>query len=253
MLSMRDQVVLITGAHGGIGAAMVSAFAESDATVIGSDRGTQRPDAAAAYYDFDVTDEAAAADVVSDVVSRYGRIDALVHAAGVLGETADPLKTSTAEFERIMSINVSGTFTLVRETARAMLERDTKGTMLLFSSVAAKEGRRTYLPYNASKIAVLHIMWSMAKILGPAGISVNAVTPGPVDTAMWAQFAEGVGEDAAGASRARSERAAQLPMQRFARPNEVSSAALFLTHPQNRYITGVSLDVAGGAHLGMGS
>ena len=119
MLSIRDRVVLVTGAHGGIGAALVSAFAESDATVIGSDRATQRPGAAAAYYDFDVTDEAAATDVVSEVVS-------------------------------------------------------------------------------------------------------------------------------AGASRARSERAAQLPMQRFARSNEVSSAALFLTHPQNRYITGVSLDVAGG-------
>jgi len=82
MLSMRDRVVLVTGAHGGIGAAMVSAFAESDATVIGSDRGTQRPDAAAEYYDFDVTDEAAATDVVSEVVSRYGRIDALVTSPG---------------------------------------------------------------------------------------------------------------------------------------------------------------------------
>jgi len=82
MLSMRDQVVLVTGAHGGIGAALVSAFAESDATVIGSDRGTQRPDAVAEYYDFDVTDEAAATDVVSEVVSRYGRIDALVTSPG---------------------------------------------------------------------------------------------------------------------------------------------------------------------------
>ena len=253
MLSMRDQVVFITGARGGIGASMVAAFAESDATVIGSDRGGNGPDVAAAYYDFDVTDERAAADIIADIVARYGRLDVLVHAAGVLGDTADPLKTSTAEFERILSINASGTFTIVRETARAMLDRDTKGTMLLFSSVAAKEARRTYLPYNASKLAVLHIMWSMAQILGPAGISVNAITPGPVDTNMWAQFAEGVGESSAGASRARSERAAQLPMQRFARPDEVTSAALFLTHPENRYITGVSLDVAGGAHLGMGS
>lgn len=253
MSSMRDQVVFITGAHGGIGVSMVAAFAESDATVIGSDRSGKRPDVAAAYYDLDVTDELAAADVISDIVARYGRIDVLVHAAGVLGDTADPLKTSTAEFEHILSINASGTFTIVREIARAMLDRDTKGTMLLFSSVAAKEARRTYLPYNASKLAVLHIMWSMAQILGPGGISVNAITPGPVDTNMWAQFAEGVGDDLAGASRARRERAAQLPMQRFARPDEVANAALFLTHPQNRYITGVSLDVAGGAHLGMGS
>ena len=253
MLSMQDQVVLVTGANGGIGASVLSAYAESGATVIGSDRGGRKLEVGAGYYDLDVTDEAATTQVLADIVSAYGRIDALVHAAGVLGETADPLKTSTAEFQRIMTVNATGTFTIVRETARAMLEQQTKGTMLLFSSVAAKEGRRTYLPYHASKIAVLHIMWSMAQILGPAGISVNAITPGPVDTSMWAQFAEGVGEDAAGASHARKERAAQLPMRRFARPDEVSNAALFLTHPQNRYITGVSLDVAGGAHLGMGS
>lgn len=253
MSSMQDQVVLVTGANGGIGASVLSAYVESGAIVIGSDRGGRRGEEGDGYYDLDVTDEAATIQVIADLVSTYGRIDALVHAAGILGETADPLKTSTAEFQRIMTVNASGTFTIVREAARAMLEHETKGTMLLFSSVAAKEGRRTYLPYNASKIAVLHIMWSMAQILGPAGISVNAITPGPVDTSMWAQFAEGVGEDAAGASQARKERAAQLPMQRFAQPDEVSHAALFLTDPQNRYITGVSLDVAGGAHLGMGS
>jgi 3-oxoacyl-[acyl-carrier protein] reductase len=247
--TMSTQVVFITGVNGGIGAAMLDAFARKGATVIGADRAGPRPDAAAAYYDFDVTDEIATTAAIADVVSIYGRIDVLVHAAGVLGETPDPLKTSTAEFQRIMTINATGTFTIVREVARAMLATQTKGTILLLSSVAAKEARRTYLPYNASKIAVLHIMWSMAQILGPAGISVNAITPGPVETKMWAQLAEASGD----ASRAWAERATQLPMQRFARPDEVARAALFLTDPENRYITGVSLDVAGGAHLGMGS
>jgi NAD(P)-dependent dehydrogenase (short-subunit alcohol dehydrogenase family) len=251
--TMSNQVVFVTGANGGIGASMIDTFARNGATVIGADRAGRGPDTAAAYYDFDVTDEIATTAAIADVVSIYGRIDVLVHAAGVLGETPDPLETSTAEFERIMTINATGTFTMVREAARAMLATQTKGTILLFSSVAAKEARRTYLPYNASKIAVLHIMWSMAQILGPAGISVNAITPGPVETRMWAQLAEASGDDADAASRARAERAAQLPMQRFARPDEVARAALFLTDPQNRYITGVSLDVAGGAHLGMGS
>ncbi len=252
-MTVSDQIVFVTGANGGIGASMMKAYAGTGATVIGADRTGRGPDTAAAYYELDVTDEAATAASVADVVSRYGRIDVLVHAAGVLGETPDPLSTSTAEFERIMTINATGTFTIVRETARAMLENKTRGTILLFSSVAAKEGRRTYLPYNASKIAVLHIMWSMAQILGPSGISVNALTPGPVETNMWAQFADTAGADADAASRARAERAAQLPMQRFALPDEVARAALFLTDPQNRYITGVSLDVAGGAHLGMGT
>ena len=250
---MQDHIVFITGANGGIGSSMVSAYAEGGATVIASDRGGEKPEAAVAYYDLDVTDEEATAAAIADVIARFGRIDALVHAAGVLGETPDPLKTSTAEFARIMTINATGTFTVVRETAQAMLDHQIRGTILLFSSVAAKEARRTYLPYNASKIAVLHIMWSMAQILGPSGISVNAITPGPVETNMWAQLAEASGNAPDSAARARAERAAQLPMQRFARPDEVASAALFLTDPRNRYITGVSLDVAGGAHLGIGS
>ena len=252
-MSMQDHIVFVTGANGGIGSSMVSAYAESGATVIASDRGGEKPEAAVAYYDLDVTDEQATAAAIADVIARFGRIDALVHAAGVLGETPDPLKTSTAEFARIMTINATGTFTVVRETAQAMLDHGIRGTILLFSSVAAKEARRTYLPYNASKIAVLHIMWSMAQILGPSGISVNAITPGPVETNMWAQLAEASGNAPDSAARARAERAAQLPMQRFARPDEVANAALFLTDPRNRYITGVSLDVAGGAHLGMGS
>jgi len=252
-LSQQDQVVFVTGANGGIGSSMVSAYAESGATVIASDRGGEKPEAAVAYFDLDVTDELSTAAAVADIIARYGRIDALVHAAGVLGETPDPLQTSTSEFARIMTINATGTFTIVRETAQAMLDHQIKGTILLFSSVAAKEARRTYLPYNASKIAVLHIMWSMAQILGPSGISVNAITPGPVETNMWAQLANASGDAADSATRARAERAAQLPMQRFAQPDEVASAALFLTDPRNRYITGVSLDVAGGAHLGMGT
>ena len=252
-MSQQDQVVFVTGANGGIGSSMVSAYAESGATVIASDRGGEKPEAAVAYFDLDVTDERSTAAAVADIIARYGRIDALVHAAGVLGETPDPLQTSTSEFARIMTINATGTFTIVRETAQAMLDHQIKGTILLFSSVAAKEARRTYLPYNASKIAVLHIMWSMAQILGPSGISVNAITPGPVETNMWAQLANASGDAADSATRARAERAAQLPMQRFAQPDEVASAALFLTDPRNRYITGVSLDVAGGAHLGMGT
>ena len=252
-MSMQDHIVFVTGANGGIGSSMVSAYAESGATVVASDRGGEKPEGAAAYYDLDVTDEHATGAAIADVIARFGRIDALVHAAGVLGETPDPLKTSTAEFARIMTINATGTFTVVRETAQAMLDHEIRGTILLFSSVAAKEARRTYLPYNASKVAVLHIMWSMAQILGPSGISVNAITPGPVETNMWAQLAEASGDAPDSAARARAERAAQLPMQRFARPDEVANAALFLTDPRNRYITGVSLDVAGGAHLGMGS
>lgn len=253
MVNAADQVVIVTGGNGGIGAAIVAAYVELGATVINSDRGPSAVGAAAAYFDLDVTDEVAVKAMLADVVEAYGRIDVLIHAAGVLGDTVDPMSTTTAEFERVMTINGTAAFTVTRETAQVMIDLGIKGSILLLSSVAAKEARTTYLPYNASKIAVLHIMWSMAQILGPSGISVNAIAPGPTDTRMWAQLAEASGPDAEAALAARAARAAQLPMRRFARPEEIASAALFLTDPRNRYITGISLDVAGGAHLGMGS
>jgi NAD(P)-dependent dehydrogenase (short-subunit alcohol dehydrogenase family) len=167
----------------------------------------------------------------------------------VLGTTPDILDTTTEEFESIMRINASATFSMVRET-KSMLATGTAGAIVILSSVAAKEARLNYPSYNASKLAVLHIMWSFAELLGPNGISVNAIAPGPVNTPMWAQFAKDSGPDAA-ANRAK--RAAQLPMRRFAEPDEVARAVLFLADPDNRYITGVTLDVAGGAHLGMGT
>jgi NAD(P)-dependent dehydrogenase (short-subunit alcohol dehydrogenase family) len=247
--SVPPQIALVTGSSGGIGAAVVTALQARGDIVVGADRAPLEGQDIADFYELDVTDERKTAEVVRQVVTQHGRIDVLVHAAGVLGGTPDPLVTTTEEFERVMRINASGTFTITREVANIMRENGTKGAILLLSSVAAKEARVDYLPYNASKIAVLHIMWSMAKILGPDGISVNAVNPGPVNTPLWAQLADQSGS----AQAARDARAAQLPMKRFAESAEVASAIAFLTDPANRYITGVSLDVAGGAHLGMGS
>jgi NAD(P)-dependent dehydrogenase (short-subunit alcohol dehydrogenase family) len=244
-----QQVSLVTGSSGGIGAAVVAALQARGDVVVGADRAPLAGQNIAGFYELNVTDEQHTADVVRQVVEDHGRIDVLVHSAGVLGGTPDPLVTTTEEFERVMRINATGTFTITREVANLMRDSGTKGTILLLSSVAAKEARVDYLPYNASKIAVLHIMWSMAKILGPSGISVNAVNPGPVNTPLWSQLADQSGS----AQAARDARAAQLPMKRFAEPAEVANAISFLTDRTNRYITGISLDVAGGAHLGMGS
>lgn len=243
------QVALVTGSSGGIGASVVTALRARGDIVIGADRHALDGQDIDGFLELDVTDEQQVAEVIARIVDEHGRIDVLVHSAGVLGGTPDPLVTTTEEFERIMRINATGTFTITRDVANLMRDAGTKGTILLLSSVAAKEARVDYLPYNASKIAVLHIMWSLAKILGPSGISVNAVNPGPVNTPLWSQLADQSGA----AQAARDARAAQLPMGRFAEPDEVAGAIAFLTDPDNRYITGVSLDVAGGAHLGMGS
>ncbi|MDP9905480.1 SDR family NAD(P)-dependent oxidoreductase [Arthrobacter bambusae] len=249
-MSLKDQVVLVTGSSGGIGDAAVSALKAAGAIVVGADRSPKEDQPLEAFYPLDITSEQQCAAAIQDIASKHGRIDVLIHAAGVLGPTPGIMETTTEEFDSILRINASATFTMVRETAKSMLESGTAGAIVVLSSVAAKEARLNYLRYNASKLAVLHIMWSFAELLGPNGISVNAIAPGPVNTPMWAQFAKDSGPDAA-ANRAK--RAAQLPMRRFAEPDEVARAILFLADPDNRYITGVSLDVAGGAHLGIGT
>ena len=249
-VSLKDQVVLVTGSSGGIGNAVIDALRTEGALVIGADRAPKEGQELTDFLPLDVTSEEECAAVVRDIASKYGHVDALVHAAGVLGATPDIMETTTEEYESVMRINASGTFSMVRETARSMMESGTAGAIIILSSVAAKEARGNYLPYNSSKLAVLHIMWSFAEILGPHGISVNAIAPGPVNTPMWGQFAKDTGPDA---TANRAKRAAQLPMRRFAEPYEVARAIRFLADPENRYITGVSLDVAGGAHLGMGT
>lgn len=249
-MSLKDQVVLVTGSSGGIGDAAVTALTAAGAIVIGADRSPKEDQPLSAFYPLDITSEEQCAATIQDIAAKHGRIDVLIHAAGVLGPTPGLMETTTDEFDSILRINASATFTMVRETAKSMLESDTAGAIVVLSSVAAKESRLNYLPYNASKLAVLHIMWSFAELLGPNGISVNAITPGPVNTPMWGQFAKDTGPDEAAN---RVKRAAQLPMRRFAEPDEVARAILFLADPDNRYITGVSLDVAGGAHLGIGT
>ncbi|NQD87771.1 SDR family oxidoreductase [Paenarthrobacter sp. CM16] len=249
-MSLKDQVVLVTGSSGGIGDAAVSALTAAGAVVVGADRTPKEGQSLKEFYPLDIASEEQCAAIVRDIATKYGSVDVLIHAAGVLGPTPNIMDTTTEEFDSILRINATATFTMVRETAKSMLESGTSGAIVVLSSVAAKESRLNYLPYNASKLAVLHIMWSFAELLGPEGISVNAIAPGPVNTPMRAQLDN---DSSSGAVASRAKRASQLPMRRFAEPEEVARAILFLADPDNRYITGVSLDVAGGAHLGIGT
>lgn len=246
------RVALVVGSEGGIGGAICEALTADGCVVVGADLAARASSGhPGGYHTLDVRDDESIRRVLDMVIAQHGVLDTVVNCAGVLGSEIDPLTTSTAEFERIMSIHATGTFSLVRESARVMTPQGT-GTVLVLSSLSAKEARGDYTPYNAAKLAALHVVWDFAWLLGPQGISVNAVCPGPVNTAMWEQKARDLGglEKALAAREARCQ---QIPMRRFAEPQEVASAVAFLTHPKNRYITGVSLDVAGGAHLGMGT
>lgn len=129
---------------------------------------------------------------MTGIRAEFGSIDVLVHAAGVLGNVPDLLTTPSTEFARVMAINATGAFSVLREVGLVM-QAQRSGSMVAVASVAAKEARRAYVAYNASKAAVLHLCWSLALVLGPDNVSGNCVRPGPVNTAMWDQFATHAG------------------------------------------------------------
>lgn len=254
-MTTPSQVALVTGSSGGIGTATAERLHASGAVVIGCDRTTpgSRPPWLADFRELDITDEQAVQATVAGVREDYGAIDVLAHAAGILGNVPDLLTTPSTEFARVMAINATGAFSVLREVGLVM-QAQRSGSMVAVASVAAKEARHAYVPYNASKAAVLNVCWSLALTLGPDNVSVNCVCPGPVNTAMWDQLAARAGDgEPDGDQRARQARAAQIPMGRFAEPEEVAETIAFLSAPANRYLTGLALDVAGGARLGMGS
>lgn len=253
-MNARGPVVIVTGAGGGIGTAVVRRFAEGGGSVVAADLDLSAAEAAISELPdshramgVDVTDEQSVAKLVGSVIESEGSIDTVVHAAGILGDP-DMFTTSVAEWDRVFDVNTRGTFLVLRSVAEEM-KRGQGGCFVALASVAAKEARHDYVAYNASKAAVLNMVWSAALTLAPLGVRVNALCPGPVATPMWEQVAGDRGEPGS----AVKERMGQIPLGRFATPADVAEAAFFLASPAGSYITGVSLDVAGGARLGMGS
>jgi hypothetical protein len=117
--SLKEQVVLVTGSSGGIGAVVVDAVTAAGAVTLGADRAPRKNQALAAFFPLDVTSEQQCAAVIQEITKQHSRIDSPLHAAGVLGTTPDPMETTTEEFESIMRINSSRTYSMVRATARS--------------------------------------------------------------------------------------------------------------------------------------
>ncbi len=233
--------VLITGAAGGIGRALASLFAAQGARLALVDRDpdirTVASDLGADHRGFvtDVTDERAVVDVVSAGAAALGGLDVLVNNAGigVLG-AAEALRT--ADWDRTMAVNSRAPFLFSREAAPHMI-RQGWGRIITLASQAAVIGIEGHVAYSASKAALIGMTNVMALEWGPKGLTVNCISPTVVETPMarigWA------GEKG---ERARAE----IPTRRFAQPEEIAAAALYLASDAAAMVNGANLMVDGG-------
>lgn len=251
MSRLEGKVALVTGGAGGIGKAVAERFVLEGARVWIADL-PECLDRAAIPREqgvaIDVTDRASIDAAVSGLARSEGRIDILVTGAGIYG--LEPwLQITEAEWDRILAVNARGTAFSIQAVAAAMIERGLPASIVCVASAAGRQGDAEAVAYSASKAAVISITQSAAIGLARYGIRVNAVAPGPVTTAMWAQVldlrdrTDGVAQidfEAAVASR--------IPMARKSTPEEQVGAILFLASGESGYITGQTVNVDGGLY-----
>nr|WP_163503996.1 D-threitol dehydrogenase [Halomonas socia] len=235
------QVVLITGAANGIGKTLAERFAASGARLVLVDRSESLHELAAALPGealvavHDVADEAAVMASVAEACRHFGSIDVLVNNAGI-GPLDAAEAMSSELWDQTQAVNLRGVFLFCREVGKAMLARGA-GRIVNLASQAASVGLDGHLAYCTSKAGVLGLTRTLALEWGPRGITVNAVSPTVVETELgrygWA------GE--------KGERMkALIPTRRFAQPEEIAAAVMYLAASEAAMVNGADLRIDGG-------
>ncbi|MDH4363241.1 MAG: SDR family oxidoreductase [Acidimicrobiia bacterium] len=245
---LEGKVALITGGARGQGAEEGRLFAAEGATVVLTDvlddEGTATAagiGSAASYRHLDVRSESEWEAVVDAVVTEHGRLDVLVNNAGIdLVRKLDA--TTLEEFERVVSINLTGTFLGMRTAARAMTKAGTGGSIVNISSVAGLQAVANHGAYSSTKFAVTGLTRTAALEWGRHGIRVNSVHPGLIETPMTA----GMRAFTDATVRAKAER--NIPLGRMGQSADIANMVLFLASDDSSYCTGQAFVVDGGVH-----
>ena len=247
----RTAVVTGAGSRRGIGRATADRLARTGWSVAILDRDADgaaavaaevadRWEVAAIGLGTDVSDEAAVDVAVGEVEARLPPIVGLANVAGV-SSPVPFLDLTAAEWDRVFDINMRGTFLVTRRVLPGMVEREL-GRIVSVSSISAQRGGGTYskVPYSASKAALIGFSRALAREVGPAGVTVNCVAPGPVDTDIMG-------------GRLTDERKAEMtvgmPVGRVGTAEEVAALMVFLLGPDAGYITAATYDINGGLQV----
>ncbi len=254
MSDMNGKVVLITGASSGIGRSTAEAFAARGTRVVLAARRKEELAALASEITarggqatFVVTDVAVAKDVeqmVAHAIQKFGRLDYAVNNAGIEGKFFPVADFPEQEFDRVLDINLKGTFLCLQHEARAMLAGAHGGAIVNVGSVNSFLGFPTGSAYVTSKHGLIGLTSSVSAELAPQGIRVNLVCPGFIDTPMHRRGRATLGDEIYDKLLSQS-----VHLKRAGRPEEIAQTIVFLCSDEASYISGTTVTPDGGFTL----
>ena len=243
MKPFKDQVAIITGAASGLGFAIASKLSQEGVKLalldfngdklhqIESQMMTQTK-----CFILDITDEKQVKATVEEIISHFGQIDILVNSAGITGETSiRSHETDTDDVRNVFDVNFFGSYFTSKHVLPYMLNHN-YGRILHIASIAGKEGNAGMVAYSASKAAVIGMAKVQGKEYAETGITVNAIAPAVVQTAMVDALPE----------EQVKYMADKIPMKRFGTLDEVANLVGYIVSPSNSFTTGFTFDLSGG-------
>lgn len=246
--ALAGEVALVTGASRGIGAAVLDALARAGATVIGtatSEAGAQAIGARIAGLGargrgevLDVRDAQQSEELVERISEDFGKLSVLVNNAGITRDGL-ALRLKDDDWAAVIDTNLSAAFRLIRSTLRGMMKAR-HGRIINISSVVAASGNAGQANYAAAKAGLEGMSRALAREVGSRGICINCIAPGFIETDMTRSLGEAQAQALL----------AQIPVGRLGQADEVAAAAVFLASSAGAYVTGSTLHVNGGMHMG---
>ena len=245
-LPFADRVCLITGGADGLGFALAKRLVAAQATVClldinakNLDRATQELGLRSRSYVVDISNQKAVQEMIQTIMKEFQRIDVLVNGAGITGKTnLKSHEVDLADFDRVLALNLRGSFLTCQTTLPHMLARG-YGRILNIASIAGKEGNAGMVAYSTSKAAVIGMTKSMGKEYAETGVTINALAPAVIQTAMVDALPEVQVKYMTD----------KIPMKRCGTLEEFAAMAEFIISPANSFTTGFTFDLSGGRAL----
>ena len=251
---LADRVAIVTGGAVGIGRGIALKFAEEGCAIVIADISVKEGEKTAGevaakgrggiFIKCDVTDGRQVRDMAAKAIAEFGKVDILVNnAGGVPGITSGKLENVTEEqWDRFLALNLKSVF-LCCQAVVPHMKKNRYGKIINVSSLGAVHPAVSVVHYHAAKAGVLGLTYNLTFELAPFNIYVNAILPGPIRTPFWEPVTRGIRDkDANFAELGKKE----VPLQRVGTPEDIAGAALFLASELSAYVTGETINVAGG-------